>query len=107
MQAVHRFRVPAPEAGEFRDRLEQVHALLAAAPGYVDGSVARNLDDPELWLLHTRWSGVGAYRRALGTYDAKLLAVPLLSRAVDEPSAYEEVRPGVPLEGLDRVVDEP
>ncbi len=32
---------------------------------------------------------MGSYRRALSAYDVKLGAVPLLSRAVDEPSAYE------------------
>ena len=40
------------------------------------------------------WEDVGAYRRALSSYDVKVTAVPLLSRAVDEPSAYEVVRPG-------------
>ena len=37
---------------------------------------------------------VGAYRRALSSYDVKVGAVPLLSRALDEPSAYEAVVPG-------------
>jgi hypothetical protein len=32
---------------------------------------------------------VGAYRRALSSYDVRVGAVPLLSRALDEPSAYE------------------
>jgi hypothetical protein len=59
--------------------------------------VGRNLDDPTLWLLTTRWENVGAYRRALSSYDVKLNAVPLLSRAVDEPSAYELVEPGTVL----------
>ena len=46
------------------------------------------------WLLTTRWKNVGSYRRALSSYDVKLAAVPLLSRALDEPSAYEVVTPG-------------
>ncbi len=37
---------------------------------------------------------MGAYRRALSTYDVKLAAVPTLSQALDEPSAYEVVEPG-------------
>jgi hypothetical protein len=36
-----------------------------------------------------RWRDVGSYRRALSSYDVKVTAVPLLSRALDEPSAYE------------------
>ena len=71
--------------------------MLAERPGYVDGQVGRNLDDPTLWVLTTRWENVGAYRRALSSYDVKLHAVPLLSRALDEPSAYEVVEPGTVL----------
>ena len=59
--------------------------------------MGRNLDDPTLWVLTTRWEHVGAYRRALSAYEVKLQAVPLLSRAVDEPSAYEVVEPGTVL----------
>ena len=78
----------------FRAELAAAHAVLAERPGYVEGHIGRNLDEPTLWLLSTRWENVGAYRRALSSYDVKLQAVPLLSRAVDEPSAYEVVEPG-------------
>ena len=71
--------------------------MLAARPGYVEGQVGRNVDDPALWVLTTRWENVGAYRRALSSYDVKVHAVPLLSRALDEPSAYEVVEPGTVL----------
>jgi quinol monooxygenase YgiN len=89
---VNRFRVPQSD-GAFRGSLEQAHAVLAAQAGYVDGALGRNLDEPDLWVLTTRWESVGAYRRALSTYDVKLSAVPILSRALDEPSAYEVVEP--------------
>jgi quinol monooxygenase YgiN len=90
---VNRFRVPADRAEAFRADLAAAHELLASKPGYVDGHLGRNLDEPELWVLSTRWESVGAYRRALSAYDVKLAAVPTLSRAVDEPSAYELVEP--------------
>jgi quinol monooxygenase YgiN len=90
---VNRFRVPDPEADPLRTQLEEAHALLATKPGYVDGTLGRNLDEPDLWVLTTRWESVGAYRRALSSYDVKLSAVPTLSRALDEPSAYEVVEP--------------
>lgn len=93
MLVVNRFRVPAPEADAFRSHLEEAHAVLAAQTGYVDGAIGRNLDEPDLWVLTTRWESVGAYRRALSAYDVKLAAVPTLSRALDEPSAYEVVEP--------------
>ena len=94
MLVINRFRVPdgAPE-DTFRADLDAAHATLAACVGYVDGRIGRNLDEPDLWVLTTRWESVGAYRRALSSYDVKLSAVPILSRALDEPSAYEVVEP--------------
>lgn len=76
--------------------LESAHEVLRRQEGYVDGAVGRNVDDPELWLLWTRWAGPGAYRRALSAYDAKANAWPTLARAVDEPSAYEVIERGAP-----------
>ena len=94
LMVVSRFRVPErPEAAvaQFRDAAQVALAALAARPGYVDGHVGRNVDEPDLWLLTTAWANVGSYRRALSAYDVKTTAVPLLSKAVDEPSAYETV----------------
>lgn len=96
MLVVNRFREsagPATASEGLRSDLEAVHALLASKPGYVDGWLGRNLDEPDLWVLATRWESVGAYRRALSSYDVKLEGVPVLSRAIDEPGAYEVVRP--------------
>ena len=97
MLVVNRFRVPLDAGETFRAGLDAARAALAERPGYVDGRIGRNLDDPTLWVLTTRWENVGAYRRALSAYDVKLNAVPLLSRALDEPSAYELVEPGTVL----------
>jgi quinol monooxygenase YgiN len=93
---VTRFRVdPADDA--FRGDAERAWGLLAQRPGYLDGTLGRNVDEPDLWVLVTRWESVGAYRRALSAYDVKAGAVPLLSRALDEPSAYEIAAPGADL----------
>ena len=94
MIVVNRFRVAEAEAASFRADLERAHEMLAVQGGYVVGHVGRNVDDPGLWLLTTEWEGPGAYRRALSSYDVKLGAVPTLSRAIDEPSAFEPVEPG-------------
>jgi quinol monooxygenase YgiN len=94
---VNRFRVDETEAGAFRAALERAHATLTAQRGYVAGHAGRNLDDPTLWALVTTWDSVGSYRRALSSYDVKTDAVPLLGRALDEPSAYEVVEPGAAL----------
>ena len=94
MIVVNRFRVDEAQAEQFRAEVQAAHEALAARPGYVGGQVGRNVDEPDLWLLTTTWENVGSYRRALSAYDVKVTAVPLLSRAVDEPSAYELVEPG-------------
>lgn len=95
MLVVNRFRAGADPAA-LRADLELVHGLLAARPGYVEGWVGRNVDDPDLWTLTTRWEHVGAYRRALSSYELKL-QMPVLMRAIDEPSAYEVVEPNAVL----------
>ncbi|MDN5744488.1 MAG: antibiotic biosynthesis monooxygenase [Nocardioidaceae bacterium] len=92
MLVVNRFHA-GQYSGSLHTDLVMVQELLATKPGYVDGSVGRNLDDPDLWVLTTRWIGVGAYRRALSSYEIKLHGVPVLSHAIDEPSAYEVVEP--------------
>jgi len=94
---VNRFRVPEHEGESFGTDLAAARDLLAARPGYVDGTIGRNVDDPELWVLTTRWQNAGSYRRALGWYDVRVGAWPVLARAVEEPSAYEIVQPGVEL----------
>jgi quinol monooxygenase YgiN len=90
---VNRFRVPEEDGERFRAEIEEARAVLAERPGYVQGSVGRNVDDPSLWALVTTWENVGAYRRALSAYDVKLRAVALLGRAIEEPSAFEVVTP--------------
>ena len=97
MLVVNRFRVPEEEGEAFRADVVRAHDALAERAGYMSGRIGRNLDEPTLWTLVTTWENVGAYRRALSSYDVKLHAVPLLSRAIDEPSAYEVVEPGTDL----------
>jgi hypothetical protein len=97
---VTRLRTPAPDAaaeGALRAGLLHALGVLAAKPGYVGGEVGRNVDDPALWVLTTRWENVGSYRRALGSYEGKMHVQPLMVHALDEPSAYEVVEEGTDL----------
>ena len=89
MLAVTRYAVAAEDADGFLERARAALAALAARPGYRSGSVGRSTDDPARWVLVTEWDGVGVYRRALSAYEVKVNAVPLLSLAIDEPTAYE------------------
>jgi quinol monooxygenase YgiN len=89
-----RFRVPtdAGTAEAFAKQAESAVAVLAQRPGFLSADLGRNLDEPQLWTLTTRWRDVGSYRRALQGNHSKLVVVPLLSLAIDEPSAYEDYR---------------
>ena len=89
MIAIARFEQPLSQATDFRAELEAVKAVLSEATGFKSGSVGQNLDEPTLWVLTTEWENVGSYRRALSSTRAKLEAIPLLARAIDEPGAYE------------------
>jgi hypothetical protein len=88
--AISRFRVVAAESAEFIERAHAAIEVLAAARGFRSVDFGRNLDEPELWTITTRWDDVGSYRRALQGFAAKSVVVPLLSVAIDEPSAYDE-----------------
>ncbi len=90
MIVLSRFRVAEDDVPGFVGQAREAVQLLTAAPGFVSADVGRNLDDPSLWTITTRWRNVGSYRRSLQGYDAKVAVVPLLSRAIDEPSAYED-----------------
>lgn len=100
MLVVTRLRTPASDPAaerEVRAGLLQALGILAAKPGWVGGDVGRNVDDPTLWVLTTRWENVGSYRRALGSYEGKMHIQPLMVHALDEPSAYEVVEEGTDL----------
>ena len=100
MFVVTRYRVPQGEAEEFAALAREALAALTARPGCQDGRVGRSIDEPELWVLSTRWENVGAYRRALSNPEVKVHAVPLMYRCVDEPTAFEDLLTWAPGAGL-------
>lgn len=100
-----RFRVAEAAGAEFLDRAHAALRALSQRPGYLDGGVGRATDDPTLWLVSLRWESVGAYRRALSAYDVKVAAVPLLSTAIDEPTAFELLGDAETLRDSDRAAD--
>jgi len=89
---VTRYRVHPDDEDGFLAEAESALAALSRRPGYLEGSIGRATDDPSLWVVSMRWESVGAYRRGLSAYDVKVTAVPLLSRAIDEPTAFEVLR---------------
>lgn len=84
-------------ASAVTDQARSALAALAQRPGYLRGTLGRSTDDPEAWVLLTEWADVGSYRRALGGFEVKLHATPLLASAPNLPGAFEalvEVAPG-------------
>jgi hypothetical protein len=75
----------------FAERATRALAALSACRGYQRGRLGRSTDDTRHWVLITEWENVGSYRRALGSYDVKLQATPLLAEALDQPSSFESL----------------
>lgn len=79
--------MPGDPSG-FRLQATEVVQQFASSQGSEGAELLQNLDDPELWAIVSRWADVGSYRRAFNGTPAKMVLVPLLSLAIDEPSAY-------------------
>jgi antibiotic biosynthesis monooxygenase len=79
------------DGADFAARAQLALGALAARPGYLRGTLGRSTDDPTAWLLLTEWENVGSYRRALGNYDVKLRATPLLGEAIDLATSFESL----------------
>jgi len=70
--------------------VEPVVAHFSGSAGCLRAELVRNMDDEDLWAIVTEWDAVGSYRRAMSGDATKMLLVPVLSLALDEPSAYQE-----------------
>ena len=95
MLTVVRLDRPA-DVADLVDRAGAALRAFAACRGFVRGWFGPATDDPALCVFAMEWETVGAYRRALSTYDVKMNAVPLLYLARDEPTAYETVLSATP-----------
>jgi quinol monooxygenase YgiN len=63
--------------------------ILMQRAGFVDASVIRSADEPELCLVLSQWIDVGSYRRALSSTEAKMGVWPFLANMHDQSSAFE------------------
>lgn len=85
----NRFQV-SESAAEFVAGATAVVEHYRACTGNEAAELLQCLDEPQLWLIHSRWANVGSYRRAFNGTEAKLVLLPLLSQAINEPSAFDE-----------------
>jgi len=88
---VSRFRVPPDQASQFAADARAAIEILAGCSGFLRASLGQSTDEEQLRVIVTEWDQVGSYRRALSRYEVKASAIPFLSHAIDEPSAYEIV----------------
>lgn len=90
MLVVVRFRPDGgePASADFLSGARDLLGVLAGRAGWRSGRIGRAVDDGSLWVLVTEWDSVGAYRRAITSAEVRT-AVPLLNKAVDEPTAFE------------------
>ncbi|MEU5690540.1 antibiotic biosynthesis monooxygenase [Actinosynnema sp. NPDC020468] len=88
MLLVCRFSVVG-SVDEFTGRARRALELLTAQPGCRRGQLSRSTDDHEHFVLTVEFDSVVAYRRAMSPFDVREHVIPLLSRALPEPSAFE------------------
>lgn len=82
-------RFEVDDQAAFMSAAREAIDVLGGRPGLVELALGRAIDDPRIFILTTRWADVGSYRRALSSGEVKLRAVPFLSTAIDEPTAFE------------------
>lgn len=88
MLAIVRFDTSGAE-GPLLVRAEAALSALSRCAGFERGWFAQSTDEPSVWTLTTLWRSVGAYRRALSTYDVKIHATPFMYDAREEPTGFE------------------
>lgn len=103
------FTVSENETAAFSAEAAAALEILASRPGFLGSRLGRAADDPASWVLVLEWVGVGAYRRALSGYEAKVATAALMARASQSPSAFEVLRTdgprGVTTATSDRAAD--
>ena len=87
---VSRYRVES-DRSQWLSQMRTALAVLGQSAGFVRGQIAQATDDADLMVVSTSWTSVGAYRKALSRFEVKAQVIPLLSLAIDEPSAFESV----------------
>lgn len=90
---------------EFLEPARALLEVLAAADGFESGEVGRSPDEPDVWIISTRWRDVGSMRRGFGTFDAKVAAAPVMVSAADRVSAFEVLLHATPREVTGRRSD--
>ncbi len=90
---------------EFLEPARALLDVLAVADGFESGEVGRSPDEPDVWIVSTRWRDVGSMRRGFGSFDAKVAAAPVMLSAADRVSAFEVLVQATPGAVVDRSSD--
>ena len=70
--------------------------VLQTKPGFVEAHIMSSPDDTRALCVHSTWSDVGSYRRAVGSTESKMIVWPFLSTMIDSPSAFEALASATP-----------
>lgn len=89
MRVVTEHRPPDPE--RFTEEVRQLFEVLRHQPGFLHAELGRSPDEPDVWLLASRWLDPGTMRRAMGSFEAKVLLGSIMASARDQVSVYEVV----------------
>ncbi len=91
MLVITKHRVAPEEMRDWLDTAKAAIAPLATRPGCVSVQIGLATDEADLVVIVSAWESVGAYRKALSSFEVKAQSIPFLSTAIDESSAFELV----------------
>lgn len=83
MLSVLRFRAVAQPAA-----VQELADILGARPGCLSVEAGRSVEEPDWWVVVTRWADLGSCRRGLGSREVRMLGSGLLGGADDAPSVF-------------------
>lgn len=96
MLIVTRHRVPAESMAQVQAAITMLVELLQDAAGFQSLEVGRSPDEPDLFVLVSRWDDAGSARRGLTSSDVRMLCWALFATAIDEPTSFESVVSATP-----------
>ena len=79
------------QSGDWLTRATGALAVLRELSGFIEAHIGHSVDEPGTYFVHTTWTDVGSYRRALSSTPSKLSVWPWLAGMRNEASAYESM----------------
>ncbi|MCH9816018.1 MAG: antibiotic biosynthesis monooxygenase [Actinomycetia bacterium] len=97
MLVLMRFTANSPSvqsAESLQARQETLVGSLSEAPGFVAATLGRSPDVPQEWVVASRWTDAGSFRRGLSRYEVKLALGALAPESENLTSVFEVIGEG-------------